>query len=89
MAVLGKPSQDFIPINDVRDGVIILNNGDFRMILMTSSLNFGLKSSDEQAAILKLPELSRVSHPDLHSVKTPRYQAIHQTPRGQGEAPTH
>ena len=52
MAARGKPTQDFVPIKDVRNGVMILNNGDLRMILMTSSLNFGLKSSDEQAAII-------------------------------------
>lgn len=52
MAVPGKPSQDFVPIKDIRNGVIVLNNGDLRMMLMTSSLNFGLKSSDEQAAII-------------------------------------
>jgi type IV secretory pathway VirB4 component len=52
MAVLGKPSQDFVPIKDIRNGVLVLNNGDLRMILMTSSLNFGLKSSEEQAAII-------------------------------------
>lgn len=52
MAVLGKPTQDFIPIKDIRSGVMVLNNGDLRMILMTSSLNFGLKSTDEQAAII-------------------------------------
>ncbi len=52
MAVPGKPSQDFVPIKDIRNGVIVLNNGDLRMMLMTSSLNFGLKSTDEQAAII-------------------------------------
>lgn len=52
MPVPGKPSQDFVPIKDIRNGVIVLNNGDLRMMLMTSSLNFGLKSSDEQAAII-------------------------------------
>ena len=52
MAARGKPTQDFVPIKDVRNGVMILNNGDLRMLLMTSSLNFGLKSSDEQAAII-------------------------------------
>lgn len=52
MPAQGKPTQDFIPIKDIRNGVIVLNNGDLRMILMTSSLNFGLKSVDEQAAII-------------------------------------
>lgn len=52
MPVPGKPTQDFIPIKDVRNGVMVLNNGDLRMMLMTSSLNFGLKSSDEQTAII-------------------------------------
>lgn len=52
MAIPGKPTQDFIPIKDVRNGVIVLNNGDLRMMLMTSSLNFGLKSSDEQTALI-------------------------------------
>ncbi len=52
MAVPGKPSQEFVPIKDIRNGVIVLNNGDLRMMLMTSSLNFGLKSTDEQAAII-------------------------------------
>lgn len=52
MAVPGKPTQDFIPIRDIRGGVMILNNGDLRMMLMTSSLNFGLKSAEEQGAII-------------------------------------
>ena len=52
MAIPGKPTQDFIPIKDIRSGIIVLNNGDLRMMLMTSSLNFGLKSVDEQAAII-------------------------------------
>ncbi len=52
MAIPGRPTQEFIPIKDVRNGVIVLNNGDLRMMLMTSSLNFGLKSSDEQTAII-------------------------------------
>jgi hypothetical protein len=52
MPIPGKPTQDFVPIKDIRNGVIVLNNGDLRMILMTSSLNFGLKSAEEQAAII-------------------------------------
>lgn len=52
MPIPGKPTQDFIPIKDIRNGIVVLNDGGLRMILMTSSLNFGLKSSDEQAAII-------------------------------------
>ena len=52
MPTPGKPTQDFVPIRDIKNGIMILNNGDLRMMLMTSSLNFGLKSGDEQGAIL-------------------------------------
>lgn len=47
-----KATQDFVPIKEVRDGIIILKNGSLRAILMTSSLNFALKSGEEQEAIL-------------------------------------
>lgn len=52
MAVPGKPAQAFVPIREIRDGIIILENGELRRILITSTLNFGLKSADEQAALL-------------------------------------
>lgn len=47
-----KASQDFVPISEVRDGIVILKNGGLRAILMTSSLNFALKSEDEQTAFI-------------------------------------
>lgn len=49
-----KPSttQDFIPIQEIRDGVIILKNGSMRAVVLASSLNFALKSQDEQSSIL-------------------------------------
>jgi len=52
MPVKSKPTQDFIPIKEIRDGVIILKDNSTRMILMVSSINFALKSEDEQAALL-------------------------------------
>lgn len=52
MAVKSKPAQDLVPIKEVRDGVVILKDGSMRMVLMVSSLNFALKSEDEQTAIL-------------------------------------
>lgn len=47
-----QSSQDFVPIKEVRDGVIILKDGSMRAILMTSSLNFALKSAEEQEALI-------------------------------------
>jgi len=47
-----QSSQDFVPIKEVRDGVIILKDGSMRAILMTSSLNFALKSGEEQEALI-------------------------------------
>ena len=45
-------SQKFLAIDSIRDGVVILKNGGYRSVLMVSSVNFDLKSSDEQDAIL-------------------------------------
>ncbi len=45
-------TQDFVLIKDIRDGVIILKDGQLCTILLASSINFALKSSDEQSAIL-------------------------------------
>lgn len=47
-----KASQDFVPISEVRDGVILMKDGGMRAILMASSLNFALKSDDEQTAFI-------------------------------------
>lgn len=52
MASPGKPTQDFVPINDIRNGVMVLKDGSYRMLLLTSSINFGLKGRDEQTAII-------------------------------------
>jgi len=47
-----KTTQDFVPIQEVRDGVIVLKDGSMRAIIMASSLNFALKSADEQTSII-------------------------------------
>ena len=47
-----KASQDFVPVREVRDGIIILKDGSMRSVLMASSLNFALKSEDEQNAFI-------------------------------------
>jgi len=50
--LIGKATQDFVPIREVRDGVLVLKDGSMRAILMTSSVNFALKSPDEQQSII-------------------------------------
>ena len=47
-----KSSQDFVPVKEIREGISILKDGSMQMVLMASSLNFSLKSRDEQLAIL-------------------------------------
>ena len=48
----GIATQEFVPIESVRDGVIVLKSGELRAVLITNSLNLALKSEDEQQAIL-------------------------------------
>lgn len=45
-------TQEFVPIDDVRDGIIMMKDGGMRGVLMASSINFALKSDDERQAIL-------------------------------------
>lgn len=52
MATPTKSTQELIPIKEIRDGVVILKDGSMRMILMASTLNFALKSEEEQNAII-------------------------------------
>lgn len=52
MAINAKSSQDFVPIKEVRNGIIVLKDGGLRAVLLASSLNLSLKSSDEQIAII-------------------------------------
>ena len=43
--------QKHIEIKDIKDDVVILKSGELRAVLMASSLNFALKSTEEQDAI--------------------------------------
>ena len=52
MASKSKATQNFVPVREVRDGIVILKDGSLRAVLMISSLNFALKSTDEQTSIL-------------------------------------
>lgn len=45
-------TQQFLELEEIREGVVILKNKALRGIAMISSLNFALKSEDEQNAII-------------------------------------
>lgn len=47
-----KAAQEFVPIKEVRGGVMVLKDGTLAGAMLASSLNFALKSADEQSAIL-------------------------------------
>lgn len=46
-------SQDFVVVKEIKDGVIVLKNGQMCSVLLASSINFALKSLDEQQSILR------------------------------------
>ena len=52
MALKAKATQDFVPIKEVRDGIIILKDEGLRAIVLANSVNLSLKSDDEQKATI-------------------------------------
>lgn len=49
---VARSTQDFVPISEVRDGIVVLKDGGLRAVLLASSINFALKSEDEQTAFI-------------------------------------
>jgi hypothetical protein len=45
-------TQKYVDVEEIRDGVIVLKSGALRSILLVSSINFDLKSTEEQDAII-------------------------------------
>ena len=45
-------TQDVLQFDYIRDDVIVLKSGDLRAILRATSVNFGLKSQEEQEALV-------------------------------------
>lgn len=52
MALNAKAAQEFIPIKEVRDGIIVLKDDELRAIVLANSINLSLKSDDEQKATI-------------------------------------
>ena len=44
-------TQNTLQISEIRDGIVILNNGTFRAVIMCKSINFDLMSPQEREAV--------------------------------------
>lgn len=49
----GPPTTQYLDIAEIRDGVVIMRDGTLRAVLLCSSVNFALKSEDEQNATIQ------------------------------------
>lgn len=47
-----SPTQQYLDVAEVKEGVIVLKNGALRAVLEVSAINFDLKATDEQEAII-------------------------------------
>jgi len=49
---LKNSTQNFIPIKEIRDSTVVMDDGSLRAVLMVSSINFALQSDDIQEAVI-------------------------------------
>lgn len=52
MALSAKATQEFVPIKEVRDGIVVLKDGGLRALVLANSTNLSLKSAEEQRATI-------------------------------------
>ena len=45
-------TQKYVDVEEMRDGIIVLKSGALRAVVLVSSVNFDLKSSEEQEALV-------------------------------------
>lgn len=45
-------TQESIPVEDIKDNILLLKDGGASIVIQTSAVNFGLLSEDEQIAII-------------------------------------
>ena len=53
MSKTDHATQNFVPIRDIKDDIVILKSGQMNKVLLAASINIALKSIDEQEAILR------------------------------------
>lgn len=52
-AKISSSTQQYLDIAEVRDSVVVMKDGTLRGVLLVSSINFALKSEDEQNALVQ------------------------------------
>lgn len=58
-------TQSFLDIYEIRDNTVVMKDGTLRSVLLASSINFSLKSEEEQNAIIQayVQFLNTLNHP--------------------------
>lgn len=61
----GPATQRYLDIAEIREGAVVLKDGTLRAVLVVSSINFALKSEEEQEAIIQgyVSFLNSLDHP--------------------------
>lgn len=61
----GQPTQRYLDIAEIREDCVVMKDGTLRAVLMVSSINFALKSEDEQQVIIQgyMQFLNGLEHP--------------------------
>jgi type IV secretory pathway VirB4 component len=49
----GQPTQRYLDIAEIREDVVVMKDGTLRSVIMVSSINFALKSRDEQQGMIQ------------------------------------
>lgn len=50
--MMNDKAQNFVPIKNIKDGILYMDDNRIKVVLTSSSLNLSLKGEDEQAAII-------------------------------------
>ena len=61
----GPPTQRFVDIAEIKEDVVVMKDGTMRAAILVSSINFALKSTDEQEAVISayMQLLNSLEHP--------------------------
>lgn len=71
---VGPPTQRYLDIAEIREDCVVLKDGTLRSVMLVSSINFALKSEDEQQATIQgyMQFLNGLDHPIQISIQSRR-----------------